>query len=133
MTHRQPIFNMLISGIIITGGRGAYTSTELFLPHTGKTCSLQSLPDNRYQHSMDVVSNKIIVCGGSSSQTSCLQFHPTSSRGSWTNYATLAQRRYSHTTHVFQGDMMLYGGSASKRTSEIIGKSTLYNLQHDTK
>jgi hypothetical protein len=124
---------MLISGIIITGGRGAYTSTELFLPHTGKTCSLQSLPDNRYQHSMDVVENKIIVCGGTSSQTSCLQFHSTSSTGSWTHYATLAQRRYGHTTHVFQGDMMLYGGSVSKRTSEIMGKSTQYNLRHDTK
>ena len=83
---------------------------------------------------MDVVSKKIIMCGGlsGSSLTSCLEFLPTSSTGSWAHYATLAQGRYAHTSHVFQGELLLLGGDVSKGTTEIIGKGTQYNLQQDT-
>merc|ERR1719318_627493 len=70
----------MVEGVLITGGYGADRSTELYLPQTGKTCSLQSLPNSRYHHSLDFFSNHIILCGGgsSSSRTSCLQFLPTS-------------------------------------------------------
>jgi hypothetical protein len=130
-TDRQSI--IFISGVLITGGTGAKTSTELFLPHSGKTCSLQSLPDIRHHHSLDVVSKKIILCGGGSSLTSCLEFLPTSSTGTWANYGTLAQGRYAHTSHSFQGELIMLGGSASSRTTEIIGKGMRYNLQQDTR
>jgi hypothetical protein len=132
-TDRQTIYYIDISGVIITGGNGAGTSTEVFLPHTGKTCSLQSLPDSRHYHSMDTVANKTIICGGSDTRTSCLEFLTTSSTGSWAHYATLAQGRYGHTTHSYQDDLLLMGGAASQGTTEIIGKGTQYNLQQDTR
>ena len=86
---------------------------------------------------MDVVSNKIILCGGRDTQTSCLQFLLTSSTGSWVNYTTLAQGRYGHTSqsHVFkdaEDATMLLGGYVSPRTTELIGSGTQYNLQQDT-
>ena len=83
-------------------------------------------------HSLDVVSKKIIMCGGAATWTSCLEFLPTSSTGSWVNYTTLAQGRYAHTSHVFKDDLLLLGGDVSKGTTEIIGKGTQYNLQQDT-
>ena len=133
-TDRQSI--ILISGVLVTGGFGARTSTQLFLPHTGKTCSLKSLPDKRYVHTMDVVSDKIIICGGYyGTTTSCIQFLPTSSTGSWVYYATLAQGRSYHTSHVFQEDLLLMGGQERPNpgTTESIGKGTQYNLQQETR
>jgi hypothetical protein len=118
--------------VIITGGSGALTFTEVFLPHTGKTCSLQSLPDKRYYHSMDTVAKKTIICGGWYTRTSCLEFLTTSSTGSWAHYATLAQGRYQHTTHSYQDDLLMLSGYGSPGTTEIIGKGTQYNLQQDT-
>lgn len=124
----------MVEGVLITGGYGALTSTELFLPHTGKTCSLQSLPDRREWHSLTVLSNQAILCGGGSGsfRTSCLQFLPNSSTGTWVNYASLAQSRYSHTAHVFQDKVLLLGGDDSPGTAEIIGSDTRYNLHQDT-
>ena len=83
---------------------------------------------------MDTIAEKIILCGGydANSRTSCLEFLPTSSTGSWAQYATLAQGRYEHTTHVFQDELLLMGGSVSPGTTEIIGKGTQYDLQQDT-
>ena len=78
-------------------------------------------------HSLDVVSKKIIMCGGAATWTSCLEFLPTSSTGSWANYATLVHGRY-----VFQEDILMMGGSFSKGTTEIIGKGLQYNLLQET-
>ena len=134
MTDRLAINYIQISGVLITGGSGALTSTELFLPHNGKTCSLQNLPDNRYYHSIDFIGSKVLLCGGGagSSRTSCLQFLPDSSIGSWVNFATLAQGRYSHASHVFNGDLLLMGGDDS-RNAEILGSGPQYNLQQVTR
>ena len=127
-----------ISGVLIAGGTGpsgASTSTELFLPHTGTSCSLQSLPDIRYKHSMDKVSDQIILCGGGQgpTQTSCLEFVPTPSTGSWKKYKTLAQRRYDHNSFAFKGDLILLGGAANTQTTEIVGKGRKFNLKQDTR
>jgi hypothetical protein len=79
------------------------------------------------------VGDKIILCGGDDTRTSCLEFLPTSSTGSWAPYATLALGRYRHTSHVFKDDLLLLGGSVSKRTTEIIGKGAQYDLKQDTR
>ena len=47
-------------GIILSGGLGARTSVEVSVPSTGLSCSLPSLPDGRYGHTVD----SLIICGG---------------------------------------------------------------------
>jgi hypothetical protein len=70
----------IAAGILIAGGSNAYTSTEVFLPGTGKTCALADLPDQRYEHTLDTVGTTVLLCGGGRSayaRTSCLQFSQT--------------------------------------------------------
>ena len=69
---------------MIAGGyEQAGKSVELFLPETGKTCYVASLPEERYEFTMDSVDNTgtVIACGGDTTQTSCIQFRPTSAEG----------------------------------------------------
>ena len=48
----QPVYNQIsewnpiIVGILIAGGSGAGTSTEVFFPSSGKTCMVADLPDD---------------------------------------------------------------------------------------
>lgn len=130
--------NSTIYGVLITGGGESGKSTELFLPDTGKTCSLQPLPDSRHRHSLDNVAGKIILCGGPTYSitdtrgTTCLEFLPNSSTGSWVQYATLALARFFHTSFSYQGDLLLMGGADSKTTTEILGKGPQYDLLQRT-
>lgn len=121
-------------GVLVTGGAwgGAERSTQLYLPATGKTCSLASLPDNRVHHSMDYISSQVVLCSGGSNSTSCLKFLTDSSNGSWASYATMAIPRNVHTTHVFQDKLLLMGGSSTE-TTEILGQGQQYNLQIGTR
>ena len=67
--------NLFIAlGILIAGGSGTETSTEVFLPGNGKTCALADLPDERYGHTLDTLRNTAVLCGGRYTGTSCLQF-----------------------------------------------------------
>merc|ERR1712032_899695 len=58
--------------ILITGGRGAEQSAEIYIPWQNNTCELPIFPDKRYGH----VQSGNTLCGGgvSSSQRSCLQW-----------------------------------------------------------
>merc|ERR1711970_1340972 len=89
LTVDQPV----IEGILIAGGDGSGTtmSAEIFIPSTGQTCSFPGLPDKRSYHTLDTVDGKPTLCGGCCSPsiwsnwkgTSCLQFSPLSSTGTW--------------------------------------------------
>jgi hypothetical protein len=71
----------IVVGILIAGGSPARSSTEVFLPGTGKSCALADLPDDRYYTTLDTVSGTGILCGGGGSDdthTSCLQLNQTS-------------------------------------------------------
>ena len=80
------LIEILAAGILIAGGEhkrhwfvGDPTSTEVFLPGTGKTCVQADLPDKRYHHTLDTVGTTIVMCGGwrwggDIIDTSCLQF-----------------------------------------------------------
>ena len=72
------LFN-IVGGILIAGGLGADTSTEVFLPGTGKTCALADLPDKRYYHTLDTVGTTAVLCGGEygDARISCLEFSNT--------------------------------------------------------
>ena len=111
---------MYFAGILITGSVGAYTSTEVFIPDTGKTCSLPDLPKSRYGHTLDTLGNTPVICGGGDTGTSCLQFTPTSAGGVWTNYATIMESRYVHSSWVSSAGLVLMGGSLRSTTTEIV-------------
>merc|ERR1712142_657537 len=74
--HTQPV-----TGIVITGGYGGssyLTTTELFNPSTGKTCSIKDLPVARHYHTLDQLEDgSLVACGGygdSSNYKSCVRF-----------------------------------------------------------
>ena len=115
------------TGVLIAGGSGTGITTELFLPVTGKTCSLASLPSPRTGHTLNLVGSTIVLC----SAKSCLQFQPSSGTGSWSSYSTLAESRYYHTSHVTQdGLLLLLGGDGSRETAELVGGGEGYNLKY---
>ena len=110
---------MIIStfpGLLISGG-GDYmepeASVEVFFPSTGQSCSLPSLPDDRYEHTMD----NLLICGGNNSDTSCLTF----TSGEWVMSHTLVHRRVAHASwQTEDGRVVLMGGSYSIDTTETI-------------
>lgn len=123
-------------GILIAGGSGATTSTEVFLPGTGQTCTLPDLPDERYRHTLDTVADIGVLCGGGANdatRTSCLQFSQSS--GTWTGYATTLESRYGHTSWVSPDGLVLKGGwrdTEGATTSEIVNGGMNFTLVQDT-
>jgi hypothetical protein len=79
---------------------------------------------------MDTVAERIILCGGGdgSARTSCLEFLPTTSTGSWVYYATLAAGRFGHTSHVFKGEVLILAGHVSRTSTEMLGKGLQYSI-----
>ena len=99
-------------------------SVELFIPETGKACSFPDLPVARFFHTMNMMGDAIVVCGGEgdqgSSQKSCVHLSPPSS-SVWTSYATTRKGRYSHTGWVSpRGELLLVGGGGSAEDAEIV-------------
>ena len=122
-------------GILFTGGENT-KSVELFLPDTGKTCTLADLPEVRWGHTLTSQGASLkLLCGGGSSyssRTSCLEFKQNSATGSWVRYATLKKERLHH---AGKGTFLL-GGLKSKNSTEIVkigggGSSLHYDLQQD--
>jgi hypothetical protein len=103
----------------MSGGWGAYdgteTNVEVYVPSTGQSCSLPSLPDQRYRHTMD----SLYICGGyyySSAATNCLHF----SSGQWYTSHTLVESRYGQSSWQTDQGLVLMGGDGSPSTSEIV-------------
>jgi len=119
-------------GILMAAGRGysryvyLTQSTEVFIPDTGKTCSLPDIPesDTRVGHTLDTLGNTTVICGGTYrpyfSATSCQQFTPTSAGGVWTNYTTTMKRSHGHSSWVSSAGLVLMGGEYSGNTTEIV-------------
>ena len=77
---------------MITGGwdGGILASTELFLPNTGKTCPLKSLPTTRYAHTLDQLGDgTVLACGGWGAEKRCDKFTPSLPYGTWSQYSSL--------------------------------------------
>ena len=106
-----------IPGILLSGGHHPNvegTSVEVYVPSTGHSCSLPSLPDDRWGHSMD----SLLICGGydsASTASSCLSF----SSGQWVFSHTLEEGRADHTSWQREQDILLMGGYVPY-TSEIV-------------
>ena len=80
-----------MSGLVMAGGYER-SSVEMFVPSSGYHCHLPDLPQERYYHTME----GLTVCGGGTSQTSCLSL----TNGTWQTSASLLERRYtSHSSN----------------------------------
>ena len=125
---------------MITGGldgSGRLASTELFLPITGKTCSLKSLPTTRYVHTLDQLGDgTVLACGGirfgRNVDTICDKFTPSLPHGTWSQYSSLNFSRRWHTSLAGQHELLLMGGSESEITTELANGGQQYNLQQNT-
>ena len=121
-----------ITGILLSGGF-AYNykelkSVELFIPETGQVCSFPDLPGVRQGHSMNMVGDDLVVCGGRDCQSaatkSCVHLSPPSS-SVWTSYATMRKERSSHTAWVSpSGELLLVGGQFIDDNAEIVNAGT---------
>merc|ERR1711892_347638 len=102
------------AGLLLSGGDGAETSVEIYSPFTGQSCSLPSLPDQRYRHTMD----STLICGGYDSDTSttCLTF----SSGKWITSHSLVEKRIAHTSWQTEEGVVLMGGDGGPYSSEIV-------------
>ena len=133
------MLTIIFEGIVITGGNdggGTLTTTELFNPSTGKSCSIKDLPMNRIHHTLDQLEDgSLVACGGgtsSNTRKTCVRFGGSAPHGEWTDYSTLVYNRYGHTSFVSQGKILLMGGEGSRKTTELVGEGEKYNLQQNT-
>jgi hypothetical protein len=115
-TGNNTLIIISMPGIILSGGYGASTSVEVFVPSTGQSCSLPALPDERYGHTMD----SLLICGGgwdsTTAATTCLSF----TSGQWITSHTLVEERNYHTSWQTEQGLVLMGGYSSPDTSEIL-------------
>ena len=131
-----------IAGVLITGGKPDTpepTTAELYLPSTGETCTLPSIPGypgyNWWDHT---VSADGLICGGQWYDSSCLLWSPDT--GTWEEALTLDVPRYEHVSWTPSGGNGTYliggflpGGllSTTLITSDGSQKPG-FTLQHDT-
>ena len=107
-----------ITGVLITGGSFRASKTaELYLPSSGKSCSLPGLPQAALEHT---VSDGGLLCGGLNNDNqgindNCLQWRPE--LGSWQKFLTLGLIRNNHvswtsensSTHYLMGGGQTFG------------------------
>jgi len=117
-------------GILVSGGFGKRDekSVELFIPETNQTCSFPDLPVARLAHTMNMVGDDLVVCGGIDDQysptKSCVHLSPPST-SVWTSYATMRRRRASHSAWASpSGELLMVGGDGSDEDAEIVNAGT---------
>ena len=134
-----PIRTFSSPGIIISGGVTGYdgpdiASVEVLDPTTGQVCSLPSIPEKRYEHTME----NLTICGGGAwyspitTYTTCITF----SSGEWVTSHVLGEERYAHSSWVTEEGTILLGGGFSPNTTGIVTQTEFdslpgFTLQHD--
>ena len=89
-------------GIVVSGGAGAYSSVEVFVPSTGESWVLPDLPRQRQDHTMDALT----VCSGSSCDT-------LSDDGTWDTHNLLEYNSSPNSWNSKKG-LVLMGNSTSE-------------------
>ena len=115
---RKNLIELKISVIMITGGSPSSEvgkRVELLNPDGTHMCELESLPDERTEHTQ----SGLITCGGHFTQDSCLIFS-FSSRTWQSHGSTLMQPRYGHSSYRRKNTTLLIGGDESLNTTEMI-------------
>ena len=123
--------------VLITGGYGSADTghtAELFLPASGLSCSLPSLPGSRNSHSIE---NTGLLCGGRSTEDTCIQWSPDT--GTWEGYITLDTERDGHDSWTPENGIGTYliGGYHGDRQSTTLVKpdgtqEPGFRLKYDT-
>ena len=117
-------------GLVMSGGYGANTSVEMFIPSTKHSCTLPSLPDERYGHTM----SGLTICGGrykSTTSTTCLQL----SSGVWSVSHTLQDERYGHSSWQSdqQGVILMGGYGSGGMSREVVGQGGVsFDMRYHT-
>ena len=114
-----------IAGVLITGGDSITldpsAAVELYVPSTGASCTLPSLPDSRDAHT---VTDGGLLCGGCyPASDSCIMWSPDS--GTWEEALTLDVKRYEHVSWTPSSGTTgtyLMGGGDNERTTTLIRK-----------
>ena len=118
-----------LEAVLITGGGRdatyALESAELFLPWSGSTCSLPSLPKiGRYGGwRLSHTQSGSTLCGGffHSNRKTCVKWE----RGDWVKQAlTLSQDRYSSSVWTTEQGHYIMGGYGSDMTSENVEENS---------
>ena len=106
----------LTDAVLIMGGVSvSYRTAELYLPSSGLSCSLPSLPDSRHSHSVESTG---LLCGGGITRDSCLQWR--SDTGTWEEALTLDVKRERHvswTPGAGIGTYLMGGGDSEVRNT----------------
>ena len=119
----------------MTGGwNGTVLDTvELYLPSSGLSCSLPSLPHFRYHHSVESTG---LLCGGEVTSDTCLQWRSDA----WEESITLDVKRQDHvswTPRAGSGTYLMGGWKTEQqRTTTLITpdgtQETGFPLKYDT-
>ena len=116
-----PVNPLLIAGVLIVGGNPHRNKAELYVPNSNESCSLPSLPDYRWYHT---VSEGGLLCGGwdTYNEDNCLLWSP--STGSWEKALTLDIERHGHVSWTpssgTTGTYLMGGYEGGKRSTTLI-------------
>ena len=114
------LHTLLISAILITGGYPFSATTELFVPSTGDSCQLPSLPVPSYGH----IQNGYLACGGRNTGRNCLLFDDLTGTWNWTPIV-LRHYRMGHVSWSFGEDTLLMGGEHSEMSTELVLQASI--------
>jgi len=123
---------------LVTGGKSAEKSVEIYSSDGSCNRDLPELPDDRKDHTIDNVDGDILLCGGSNvrQMTSCLKM---SENSTMVHHSTTTGKRQFHSSVVMGGQLtLLGGGNTSLTTTEFISPSLSstwtegYPLMEDT-
>ena len=119
---------LLISAILITGGYPISATAEVFVPSTGVSCLLPSLPVPFYGH----IQNGYLACGG----RNCLLFDTLTGTWDWTPIF-LRHYRMGHVSWSIGEDTLLMGGEHSEMSTELVLQASIsmddFKLKHQTR
>jgi len=122
------------TGVIITGGYGADYGTDVELFPANTTCMIPPFPSpGRYYHSLSVINDTLVACGGMYTLTSCISWKK--GQDGWEDFHTLSQERYHHVAVVVDSkeDIIILGGpysGSSKTTGEIVKSGKTFELKN---
>ena len=110
-------------GIVVSGGYGAFSSVEVFVPSTGELWDLPDLPRERWSHTME----SLTLCGGTNAWTSC---NTLSDNGTWVTHKLLEGRKSPFSWNSKKGLVLMGNGSSEWVTGKKKGEYA-FPLKYD--
>jgi len=118
------------TSLIILGGDGAETDAEVFPANANCTVPPPLHQPGRKEHSLSVINDTLVACGGQDTKTSCISWKK--GQDSWEDFHTLNQERVGHAAVVVDGEdqIILLGGagSSSQTTGEIVKSGKTFSI-----